>query len=361
MKWQKHEKFANVSNSILRGMKIIGKDLFRKAALETIMTEKGIDEIEKNLTEKMAFLDSLDKETIYFDGIENISEQFRRIRRLKKDKDYRVVVFIDDLDRCSPKKALQVLESIKVFLDIEGFVYVIGISVETINRLISYAYKETGIQGKEYIKKIIQIPIRIPKWDNLDINKLILEDISKKLPNQYKKFVISNASIIAKSADYNPRQVKRFINNIIIAMETFAKNSKKHSMDLGEILFVQVMVLKFPLIVEYLKNPITGKIFEKGINILSHAMKNRLDNERRRKKGLTVFGSASRNNSPVSIWIKSITSDNSDPDNKREIRRVIFDILKNEMPNKNRIKNQFCSRQIIHNHKRGMGVTFGVY
>ena len=77
---------------------------------------------------------------------------------MKKDRDYRVVVFIDDLDRCSPKKALEVLESIKVFLDIEGFVYIIGMSRDTIDRLITHAYKETGIEGKEYIKKIIQIP-----------------------------------------------------------------------------------------------------------------------------------------------------------------------------------------------------------
>ena len=44
----------------------------------------------------------------------------------------RIVVFIDDLDRCVPEKALEVLESIKsffdnkAFFDIEGIVYVMG-------------------------------------------------------------------------------------------------------------------------------------------------------------------------------------------------------------------------------------------
>ena len=38
----------------------------------------------------------------------------------------RVVVFIDDLDRCLPANALEVLESMKLFFDMEGFVFVTG-------------------------------------------------------------------------------------------------------------------------------------------------------------------------------------------------------------------------------------------
>jgi predicted KAP-like P-loop ATPase len=58
----------------------------------------------------------------------------------KQDSDYRIVIFIDDLDRCNPEKALEVLESIKSFSDIEGIVYVIGMDSETINSLIKKKY-----------------------------------------------------------------------------------------------------------------------------------------------------------------------------------------------------------------------------
>jgi len=70
----------------------------------------------------------------------------------------RVIVFIDDLDRCSSKKAIEVLESVKVFLGIDGFLYIMGISHETIAKLISAEYEKSGIKGEQYIKKIIQIP-----------------------------------------------------------------------------------------------------------------------------------------------------------------------------------------------------------
>ncbi|MGE5633895.1 MAG: P-loop NTPase fold protein [Deltaproteobacteria bacterium] len=80
-----------------------------------------------------------------------------------------MVVFVDDLDRCSPKKTLEVLESIKIFLGMEGFIYVIGMSHDIVTKLIDIEYKESSVKGEHYIKKIIQIPITLPKWDNQDI------------------------------------------------------------------------------------------------------------------------------------------------------------------------------------------------
>src|SRR5206468_10942273 len=43
------------------------------------------------------------------------------------DTDRRIVVFVDDLDRCLPESALQVLESMKLFFDLDGFVFVVGL------------------------------------------------------------------------------------------------------------------------------------------------------------------------------------------------------------------------------------------
>jgi predicted KAP-like P-loop ATPase len=44
-----------------------------------------------------------------------------------KGGERRIVVFIDDLDRCLPDGTLEVLEAIKLFFDIPGFVFVVGL------------------------------------------------------------------------------------------------------------------------------------------------------------------------------------------------------------------------------------------
>jgi hypothetical protein len=81
-----------------------------------------------------------DNNTIYYHVTDFLQRGLEELR--KKDNDYRIVIFIDDLDRCSPEKALEVLESIKSFFDLEGFVYVIGMDSDTINSLVKKKYGE---------------------------------------------------------------------------------------------------------------------------------------------------------------------------------------------------------------------------
>ncbi len=214
-----HPNFQSISDIILNGLKIIGKDALRSLALQTALTEKGIDEFEKKLTPKMDFINKLDKETIYFDGLTTIESKMDEI--IKTNAKSRIIVFIDDLDRCSSQKALEVFESVKVFLDIKGFIYVMGLSHETLARLITQQYRESGIKGEHYIQKIIQIPIRIPPWNKTDIKNIIESQIAKKLERPHSEIIIQHKDLISKVAESNPRGLKRFINNVILANEIF--------------------------------------------------------------------------------------------------------------------------------------------
>jgi predicted KAP-like P-loop ATPase len=86
----------------------------------------------------------------------------------------RLVVFVDDLDRCLPEKAIGVLEAIKLFLDVENCIFVLGLDQEVIARGIEMKYKELGakqdnensqhftVEGVRYLEKIIQLPFIIP-------------------------------------------------------------------------------------------------------------------------------------------------------------------------------------------------------
>ena len=137
---------------------------------------------------------------------------------------FRIVVFVDDLDRCSPKKTLEVLESIKVFLGMEGFIYVIGISHDIVIKLIDIEYEKSGVKGEQYIKKMIQIPITLPKWDNKDISQLVRDFIERDVIHEkYKGAIEDNIDLISKAVENNPREVKRFLNNFIVAYEIFAE------------------------------------------------------------------------------------------------------------------------------------------
>jgi len=139
------------------------------------------------------------------------------------DKDYRIVVFVDDLDRCTPEKALEVLESIKRFFDIEGIVYVIGMDPYSIDNLIEKKYgPKTKINGLDYLKKIVQLPVQIPEWFHTDIEAFIETTILEKLENSDLLGGLQrNRKIIVRAVEKNPREVKRFINTVILAQAIF--------------------------------------------------------------------------------------------------------------------------------------------
>jgi len=119
-------------------------------------------------------------------------EDFERIVKIATRRVWgwtprKLVVFIDDLDRCEPPKPADVMEAISVFLDSPGCVFVIGMdsraviaSIETKYRtLFRKMRKESpGRQGlgRCFMEKIIQIPFTIPSITEQSMSRL-LDDI----------------------------------------------------------------------------------------------------------------------------------------------------------------------------------------
>jgi len=237
-----HNIFDQLSKIIFKGLTIVSKDVMQQIAMQAVSQKREI--ADEEIEEKMDYLNTLYRDSVYYEGLDKIKAQMASLR--KESGDHRVIVFIDDLDRCSPIKALEVLESIKLFLDMEGFIFVIGLSHKTVTHLITQAYKMTGVKGDDYIKKIIQIPIKIPSWTRESIVDLINNTISSRLNSDYTKFLRQNSAMIAKVVDYNPRQLKRFINNVIIAFETFACKQGSPEIQFNEIFLVKILKSEWP-------------------------------------------------------------------------------------------------------------------
>jgi hypothetical protein len=79
-----------------------------------------------------------------------------------------IIVFVDDLDRCSPLKAVEVLEAIMLLLseDESPFYVFLGIDARILVKAIEERYgkvlTDAGVSGYEYLDKIVQIPFTIP-------------------------------------------------------------------------------------------------------------------------------------------------------------------------------------------------------
>lgn len=126
-----------------------------------------------------------------------------------------MVIFIDDLDRCSPETVFHLFEAIKVYLDAPGFVFVIGFDELVISDAILEQKKfSKSITSKHYLEKIIQISYRVPRPEEKQISDLF--DVYAETSGTSDLFDEPGREIVVQGSARNPRKIKRFINSFIL-------------------------------------------------------------------------------------------------------------------------------------------------
>ncbi|WP_019482568.1 KAP family P-loop NTPase fold protein [Arthrobacter sp. TB 23] len=88
----------------------------------------------------------------------------------------RVVVLVDDLDRCLPPAVMATLEGIKLFLAVPKMVFVIAADQEMVRDSIAISLGETNRSGAfatRYLEKIIQLPVTLPRLATADAEAYI--------------------------------------------------------------------------------------------------------------------------------------------------------------------------------------------
>jgi hypothetical protein len=128
----------------------------------------------------------------------------------------RLAVLIDDLDRCSPEKVVAVLEAINLIMDVPGFVFVLALDYDVLVEAIATRYPH--VSGHDFIQKIIQIPFQVPPMladQPSYVSELIPQwaIVEAGLPTDVGDLVNTIARLALQS---NPRQVKRFINSLLV-------------------------------------------------------------------------------------------------------------------------------------------------
>ena len=224
------------------------------------------------------------------EDIKKFQKEFTSL--LEKTKINRLVVFIDELDRCRPDTILETLE----------VAFVIGADERHISYAVKSKFKDIeGVQidiGKEYLEKLIQYPIRIPQLNademEIYIACLLLQSeleennfqkalswIIEKKKEDFEKFKINSvgklfsdtenihvkiveslsianqlAFVLSNGLHGNPRQCKRFLNSMYMRLQMASYKNKQ----LDKKILAKIMML------EYIKPRIFNKIAEMASN-----------------------------------------------------------------------------------------------
>ena len=149
-----------------------------------------------------------------------------------------LVVFIDDLDRCSPATVLKVFEALKLYLDAPGFVFVIGYDDNIVSEaILEQKQFSKQVTGRDYVEKIVQIVFRIPRPSDDQMNELLRRYLDESATGEL--FEQAERQLLIDRNDRNPRRIKRFVNRFILDYRL-----DDTSADLEEELLIKLLILE---------------------------------------------------------------------------------------------------------------------
>lgn len=277
------------------------------------LTDLTLSSILNSLKDKSGSIETKDIEDVLakFKTEEKTRTEIKKFRDdfkqlLEDSKVENVIVFIDELDRCSPDTILDLFEAMRLFLFVDGMSFIIGADERLIQYAIKTKYKEVPGNnldiGKEYLEKVIQYPVTIPQLNHAEVNQylvcLLLEQtLSEEEFNKFLKVVNSIepdteltierlnekesgitgkckddmalarqiSSVLAPSINGNPRQCKRFLNTLAMRLSLAkARGVKLDKNILAKLMLAEYFNPEFFKAIIKPENRELFKAFEKG-------------------------------------------------------------------------------------------------
>ena len=224
------------------------------------------------------------KDTLNAEDEEKKYEVVREFRKdfedlIDKSKQGKIIVLIDDLDRCLPRHIIENLEAIKLFLNVPKTAFVIAADKYIVSNAIKSEYKdiidaaseERPRLGESYMEKFIQLPYTIPALSPKEVETYVTllfcqsvldKNVFKNVREDFSKFTKENkfdiygwnnitevlkattipselgamvgfvshfSNIIGTTLKWNPRLIKRFLNAYEIRSSLLAQSGIKDS------------------------------------------------------------------------------------------------------------------------------------
>lgn len=213
---------ATVTNAVRLFGGMLGKTFL--AGLESVKIKAGLDgagvEVEPDKVVRgaiEAFKEANHPERSFANDLEQTLSDWVRYT-IPKDK--RLVVFIDDLDRCQPSVAIEVLEALKLYLRIPRTIFVVGVDRPVITALVESLYDKQGVRevdAHRYLAKMFQVEVTLDAeedltemcFDTATEGHEIWNDLDNRAQDMIREYALENAN-------RNPRDVKRLFNGIIM-------------------------------------------------------------------------------------------------------------------------------------------------
>ena len=174
----------------------------------------------------------------------------QKINKFLGDKRYRVVIFVDDIDRLNNEEVYEVFKLVRNTASFKNFIFIMAYDKEYIN----YAFDKMNIYNKSpYIDKIVNYEISIPVISKEKIIEYIFRDLEKVFSFKYSvlSHIYGNITKVLQDNFTSLREANLLINNFklnFIPVDGYV--------DVKDFLVLELLRLKYPEVYFDLKNNI---------------------------------------------------------------------------------------------------------
>lgn len=189
-----------------------------------------------------------------FEGVPPVFDPYVSLQRLSEGvpEGFRIIVLVDDLDRCPPDKVAETVDALHVLTDIDRMIFVLALDYAALRSAVESRYPKSD--PDRFIEKIVQVPFSVPSAiaDQTQLDDLIPSWIwDGGTAGEIDKELFVEISRVALRS--NPRQMKRMINSYMLSWhigQPFGESEGQAAFDSESTLKVLGLQLAWPFVFE---------------------------------------------------------------------------------------------------------------
>ena len=196
----------------------------------------------------------------YKEDIDAIEEFRKKLSELAEEafnkKQKPLVFIIDELDRCKPTYALELIEKVKHLFTVDHIVFVLVMHTEQLEESVRCIYGQ-NIDARMYLQKFISIECKLPK----NTENVFKNDYTKYCTALLKaheldtgddpRYLQEYIESLARGMRLSLRDLQRCYTNLVLFYSTTAKNMYRNDFLLS---LLVVLKVKKPVVFEAIKN-----------------------------------------------------------------------------------------------------------
>ncbi|MEC6744604.1 P-loop NTPase fold protein [Pseudomonas qingdaonensis] len=251
-KWITSEKEESKAKAAWKKAKKFVPGILKSSAVAAAKAASlGILDIDKEL-EKLAgdvvggaVGDIVDSFNVKQKSLEQFKSQLSLALEILPTDQNNLVIFIDELDRCRPTYAIEMLERVKHLFDLDRIVFILAMNRDQLGKGIQGVYG-ASFNGAQYLKRFIDIDyqLRTPSIKEYISARLDEPEISNyfraRQDGRYDlEHIIELMACLALRFEYTPRDINQLIGRLKLIFRSIPHN---HYLDCS--IIVPLLVLR---------------------------------------------------------------------------------------------------------------------